>query len=51
MAKSKLLPCPFCGSAGYVKKNPFTEIGIVDEDEEKEESAFLSIRMLRFCFV
>lgn len=24
MVKSELLPCPFCGSAGYVKKNPFT---------------------------
>ena len=24
MKKNELLPCPFCGSAGYVKKNPFT---------------------------
>ena len=24
MVKSELLPCPFCGSAAYVKKNPFT---------------------------
>ena len=22
--KSELLPCPFCGSAAYVTKNPFT---------------------------
>ena len=21
---AELLPCPFCGSTGYVKKNPFT---------------------------
>ena len=24
MEKNELLPCPFCGSAGYVTKNPFT---------------------------
>ena len=24
MAKSELLPCPFCGNAAYVMKNPFT---------------------------
>ena len=24
MAKSELLPCPFCGSSAYVMKNPFT---------------------------
>ena len=24
MTKSELLPCPFCGSAAYVMKNPFT---------------------------
>ncbi len=24
MAENKIKPCPFCGSAGYVKKNPFT---------------------------
>ena len=24
MEKNELLPCPFCGSAAYVMKNPFT---------------------------
>lgn len=24
MEKNELLPCTFCGSAGYVTKNPFT---------------------------
>ena len=24
IVKSELLSCPFCGSAAYVKKNPFT---------------------------
>ena len=24
MTKSELLPCPSCGSAAYVMKNPFT---------------------------
>ena len=24
MAKNELLPCPFCGNAAYVMKNPFT---------------------------